>query len=31
MQQQVIAHALQECFISDDTIAIDATHIVARD
>jgi len=31
MQQQVIAHALQEGFICDDTIAIDATHIVARD
>ena len=31
MQQQVISHALQEGFICDDTIAIDATHVVARD
>lgn len=31
MQQLVIAHALQEGFICDDTIAIDATHVIARD
>lgn len=31
IQQQLIAQALQEGLISDDTIAIDATHIEARD
>jgi len=31
IHQQLVAQALQEGFISDDTIAIDATHIEARD
>ncbi|WP_055107404.1 IS1182 family transposase [Paenibacillus ihumii] len=31
MQQQLLEHAMAEGFITDDTVAIDATHIEARD
>ena len=31
MQEQVIQHAMTEGYISDETVAIDATHVEARD